>query len=41
MFHKHITLPEEFILDSFIGEMRPEIKPSVKAFKPATLAQAV
>lgn len=37
----HHSLPEEYLLDSFIGGMKPGIKPFVKAFKPATLAAAV
>lgn len=37
----HHSLPDEFILDSFIGGLKPGIKPFVKAFKPVTLADAV
>lgn len=37
----HHSLSDEFILDSFIGGLKPGIKPFVKAFKPATLSAAV
>ncbi|XP_056683030.1 uncharacterized protein [Spinacia oleracea] len=37
----HHNLPEEFILDSFIGGLDPVVKPFVKAFKPNTIAEAV
>lgn len=37
----HNTLPEEFILDSFIGGLNHVVKPFVKAFKPATITEVV
>ncbi|XP_056688530.1 uncharacterized protein [Spinacia oleracea] len=37
----HHNLPEEFILDNFIGGLDPVVKPFVKAFKPNTIAEAV
>lgn len=35
------TLPEEFILDSFIGGLNLVVKPFVKAFKPNNTAEVV
>lgn len=41
MLHNSPDLPEAYVLDSFIGGLKPGVKPFVKAFKPATIAQAV
>ena len=35
------TMPDTHLLDSFIGGLKPAIKPLVKAFKPLTLSQAI
>lgn len=35
------VLSESYILDSFIGGLKPSIKPFAKAFKPTTIAQVV
>lgn len=34
-------LPEEFILDSFVGGLKPTIKPFVRAFNPTNISEAV
>ncbi|VFQ70632.1 unnamed protein product [Cuscuta campestris] len=33
-------LPDSFVLDSFIGRLKPSVKLFVKAFKPSTIAQS-
>uniref|UniRef100_A0A803L5Q0 Ty3 transposon capsid-like protein domain-containing protein n=1 Tax=Chenopodium quinoa TaxID=63459 RepID=A0A803L5Q0_CHEQI len=40
LMNNHI-LPDAYILESFVGGLKPAVKPFVKAFKPATIAQAV
>ena len=35
------SMPDTHLLDSFIGGLKPTIKPLVKAFKPLTLNQAI
>ncbi|XP_021846729.2 uncharacterized protein [Spinacia oleracea] len=37
----HHDLPEDFVLESFIGGLNATVKPFVKAFKPTTIAEAV
>lgn len=34
-------LPDSYILDSFIGGLKPSVKPFVRAFKPETISQAI
>ncbi|KAL8087895.1 hypothetical protein AgCh_037873 [Apium graveolens] len=34
-------LPKNYILDSFIGGLKPSVKPFVRAFKPETISQAI
>lgn len=34
-------LPDSYILDSFIGGLKPSVKPFVRAFKPDTISQAI
>ncbi|XP_074267352.1 uncharacterized protein LOC141590682 [Silene latifolia] len=41
MIQRNPLLNDAFFLDSFIGGLKPVIKPFVKAFKPATIAEAV
>ncbi|XP_074296892.1 uncharacterized protein LOC141627552 [Silene latifolia] len=41
MIQKNPLLPDVYFLDSFIGGLKPGIKPFVKAFKPSTVSQAV
>ncbi|XP_021768532.1 uncharacterized protein LOC110732838 [Chenopodium quinoa] len=38
LMNNHI-LPDAYILESFVGGLKPAVKPFVKAFKPATIAQ--
>ncbi|XP_056690204.1 uncharacterized protein [Spinacia oleracea] len=41
VLNTHHGLPEEFVLESFIGGLNPTVKPLVRAFKPTTIAEAV
>ncbi|XP_074346521.1 uncharacterized protein LOC141685312 [Apium graveolens] len=41
MLHNSPDLPEAYVLDSFIGGLKPGVKPFIKAFKPVSIAQAV
>ncbi|XP_074278160.1 uncharacterized protein LOC141601756 [Silene latifolia] len=41
MVQRNPLLPDSYFLDSFIGGLRPTVKPFVQAFKPETLAKAV
>ncbi|XP_074304368.1 uncharacterized protein LOC141639077 [Silene latifolia] len=41
MMQRNSLLPEQYFLDSFIGGLKPSLKPFVKAFKPRTLAYVV
>ncbi|XP_074318129.1 uncharacterized protein LOC141654920 [Silene latifolia] len=41
MIQRNPLLNDALFLDSFIGGLKPVIKPFVKAFKPATIAEAV
>ncbi|KAK9713615.1 hypothetical protein RND81_06G039800 [Saponaria officinalis] len=41
MLQRNPLLPDQYFLDSFIGGLKPAIKPFVRAFKPQTLASAV
>ena len=34
-------LPDIYILDNFIGGLKPSVKPFVRAFKPDSIAQAI
>ena len=34
-------LPDNYILDSFIGGLKPSVKPFVRAFKPNSISQAI
>lgn len=40
LMNNHV-LPDSYILESFIGGLRPAVKPFVKAFKPVTIAHAM
>ena len=35
------TLPETYVLESFIGGLKPAVKPFVRAFKPVSVADAI
>lgn len=35
------VLPDAYVLDSFVGGLKSSVKPFVKAFKPATIADAI
>lgn len=35
------TLPEDYILECFVGGLKPAVKPFVRAFKPTTVADAI
>ena len=41
MLHNSPDMPDAYILDSFIGGLKPAIKPFVKAFKPTSIAAAI
>lgn len=41
MLHNSMDLPESYILNSFVGGLKPAVKPFVKAFKPTSIAQAI
>ncbi|KAK9713235.1 hypothetical protein RND81_06G013500 [Saponaria officinalis] len=41
MVQRNPLLPDQYFLDSFIGGLKPAVKPFVRAFKPDTLASAV
>uniref|UniRef100_A0A803L3P0 Ty3 transposon capsid-like protein domain-containing protein n=1 Tax=Chenopodium quinoa TaxID=63459 RepID=A0A803L3P0_CHEQI len=41
MLQQNHGLPDSYFLASFIGGLKPAVKPFVKAFKPQTLAEAV
>ncbi|KAK9690943.1 hypothetical protein RND81_09G165300 [Saponaria officinalis] len=41
MLQRNPLLPDQYFLDSFIGGLKPAVKPFVRAFKPQTLASAV
>ncbi|KVI08109.1 Retrotransposon gag protein [Cynara cardunculus var. scolymus] len=41
MLHNNHALPDPYILDSFLGVLRPAVKPFVRAFKPTSIARAV
>ncbi|XP_048503129.1 uncharacterized protein LOC125498867 [Beta vulgaris subsp. vulgaris] len=41
MLQRNPLLPEQYFLDSFIGGLKPNLKPFVKAFKPTSLNAAV
>ncbi|XP_074299627.1 uncharacterized protein LOC141630768 [Silene latifolia] len=41
MQQKNPLLPDNFFLDSFIGGLKPTIKPFVRAFKPTNMADAI
>ena len=41
MLHNSPDMPDSYILESFIGGLKPSIKPFVKAFKPASIASAI
>uniref|UniRef100_A0A803MBH9 Ty3 transposon capsid-like protein domain-containing protein n=1 Tax=Chenopodium quinoa TaxID=63459 RepID=A0A803MBH9_CHEQI len=40
MMNNHI-LPDSYLLDSFVGGLKPAVKPFVRAFKPSTIASAI
>ncbi|XP_056692219.1 uncharacterized protein [Spinacia oleracea] len=40
LMNNHI-LPDSYMLESFIGGLKPAVKPFVKAFKPNTIAEAI
>lgn len=37
----HHSIPDEYILESFVGGLKPGVKPFVKALKPTTISAAV
>ena len=37
----HHVLPDPYMLESFIGGLKPAVKPFVKAFKPQTVTDAI
>ncbi|KAK9684868.1 hypothetical protein RND81_10G238500 [Saponaria officinalis] len=41
MLQRNPLLPDQYFLDSFIGGLKPAVKPFVRAFKPQTFASAV
>ncbi|XP_074313633.1 uncharacterized protein LOC141648817 [Silene latifolia] len=41
MLQRNRLLPDQYFLDSFVGGLKPAVKPFVKAFKPETLSEAV
>ena len=41
MLQSNHVLPEGYILDSFIGGLKPALKPFVKAFKPSSITEAI
>ncbi|KAK9698242.1 hypothetical protein RND81_08G090700 [Saponaria officinalis] len=41
MLQRNPLLPDQYFLDSFIGRLKPVVKPFVRAFKPQTLASTV
>ena len=41
MEQNHHILPDSYFLDSFIGGLKPTVKPFVKAFKPVSVAEAI
>ncbi|XP_074266111.1 uncharacterized protein LOC141588577 [Silene latifolia] len=41
MLQRKRRLPDQYFLDSFVGGLKPAIKPFVKAFKPGSLTEAV
>ncbi|XP_074271624.1 uncharacterized protein LOC141595557 [Silene latifolia] len=41
MMQRNPLLPEQYFLDSFIGGLKPSLKPFVRAFKPTTLASVI
>lgn len=40
LMNNHI-LPDTYVLESFIGGLKPAVKPFVKAFKPSTMAETI
>ncbi|KAH9605981.1 hypothetical protein KSS87_012166 [Heliosperma pusillum] len=41
MLQRNALLPETYFLDSFVGGLKPMVKPFVRALKPTTMAEAV
>lgn len=41
MIQRNPGLPDQYFLDSFVGGLKPSLKPFVRAFKPQALAAAV
>jgi len=41
MVQRTPTLPDSFFVDSFVGGLKPQLKPFVKALTPVTLADAM
>ncbi|XP_074298103.1 uncharacterized protein LOC141628919 [Silene latifolia] len=41
MLQRNRLLPDQYFLDSFVGGLKPAVKPFVKAFKPGSLTEAV
>lgn len=41
MLQNNHILPDAYILDSFIGGLKPAVKPFVRAFKPVTVSDAI
>ena len=41
MEQNHHILPDSYFLESFIGGLKPTVKPFVKAFKPVNVAEAI
>lgn len=41
LLHKQTTMPERYFLESFIGGLKPRLKPFVRAFQPTSLAEAI
>jgi len=41
MIQKTPCLPDDFFIDSFVGGLKPQLKPFVKALRPTTLSEAV
>lgn len=40
MFQQNHRLPTSYVLDSFVGELKPAVKPFVKAFNPTSITEA-
>ncbi|KAL2905959.1 Transposon Ty3-I Gag-Pol polyprotein [Bienertia sinuspersici] len=41
MLQQNHVLPDSYFLDSFVGGLKPTVRPFVKAFKPTTFTQAI